>query len=194
LVSLSDSSQKPKPTLSPLIGQLYNLGSQAVLGDFLALISALFYALYATLLKVRIRSESRIDMQLFFGFVGLHNLLICWILGAILHLTGIENFELPSTRAEIGAILLNMFVTFSSDYLYVKAMLKTTPLVATIGLSLTIPLAVVGDTFLGKPSPALVLFGAFLVSVAFFMVGLSDGNTTSKDDELRETIIVERVE
>ena len=61
----------------------------------MALLSALFYALYVTLLKVRIRSESRIDMQLFFGFVGLFNILMTWPIGVILHLTGIETFELP---------------------------------------------------------------------------------------------------
>ena len=35
-----------------------------------------------------------------------------------------------------------MLITFSSDYIYVIAMLKTTPLVVTVGISLTIPLAV----------------------------------------------------
>jgi solute carrier family 35 protein F5 len=78
------------------------------LGDALALISALFYALYVILLKVRIGSESRINMQLFFGFVGLFNVLTCWPLGLLLHFTGIEPFGLPSNRNEIGAILLNV--------------------------------------------------------------------------------------
>ncbi len=35
-----------------------------------------------------------------------------------------------------------MAITLSSDYIYVIAMLKTTPLVVTVGLSLTMPLAV----------------------------------------------------
>jgi len=42
-----------------------------ILGNILALLSALFYAMYVILLKVRIKAEYRIDMQLFFGFVGL---------------------------------------------------------------------------------------------------------------------------
>jgi len=87
-----------------------------------------------------------------------------------------------------------MFITFSSDYLYVRAMLKTTPLVVTIGLSLSMPLAVIGDTLLGKPCSALVLFGAFLVTVAFFMVGLSDGNAPIKEDNPRDRTAVEAVE
>ena len=69
-----------------------------------------------------------------------------------------------------------MFITFSSDYLYVVAMLKTTPLVATVSLSLTIPLAVLGDIFFGKWATIQVMFGAVLVVVSFFVVGWYDSN------------------
>ncbi|KAG8704691.1 hypothetical protein FRC09_003381 [Ceratobasidium sp. 395] len=145
-------------------------------GDLLALGSALFYALYVVLLKVRIGDESRINMQLFFGFVGVFNVLACWPIGIVLHLTGMEPFELPSSRKAWYAILLNMFITLSSDFIYVLAMLKTTPLVVTIGLSLTIPLAVGGDLFLGKSTSAQSLIGATLVLIAFIVIGLEDRN------------------
>lgn len=79
-----------------------------ILGDALALLSALFYALYVTLLKVRIRSESRIDMQLFFGFVGLFNILTCWPIGILLHITGVERFEMPYTSKAVLALLINV--------------------------------------------------------------------------------------
>ena len=105
LVSLSDSSAPQEQ--SPL-GLKDSHATHPVLGDSLALISALFYALYVTLLKVRIRSESRIDMQLFFGFVGLYNILICWVVGVILHWSGIETFELPNTGTAVGAVLFNV--------------------------------------------------------------------------------------
>ena len=78
------------------------------MGDFLALLSALFYAFYVILLKVRIKQESRINMQLFFGFVGLFNILFLWPLGLILHLTGAETFELPSSSEALGGLLLNV--------------------------------------------------------------------------------------
>ncbi len=79
-----------------------------IVGDVLALLSALFYALYVTVLKVRIRSESRIDMQLFFGFVGLFNILACWPIGVVLHLTGVEPFQLPHTSKVVTALLINV--------------------------------------------------------------------------------------
>jgi hypothetical protein len=59
-------------------------------------------------------------------------------------------------------------------------MLKTTPLVVTIGLSLTIPLAIGGDLFLGTSTSAQSFIGAILVLVAFMVVGLEDRDETPR--------------
>ncbi|KAG9314466.1 hypothetical protein JVU11DRAFT_5263 [Chiua virens] len=150
----------------------------AILGDILALLSALFYAIYMIFLKVQIRQESRIDMQLFFGYVGLFNVLLGWPIAILLHWLKLESLELPGTKEAVIAIFVNMFITLSSDYIYVIAMLKTTPLVATVGLSLTIPLAVIGDYFLGKPATFQVLIGAILVTGAFIVVGVENSKPT----------------
>jgi solute carrier family 35 protein F5 len=74
-----------------------------------------------------------------------------------------------------------MAITLSSDYIYVLAMLKTTPLVVTVGLSLTIPLAVAGDFMLGKPSHAQILTGAFLVLGSFVLVGVVDSKQVEEE-------------
>ncbi|KAH8998925.1 vacuolar membrane protein [Lactarius hatsudake] len=178
LVSLSDTGA-PAPTSSglPVLLSALRNGRLSLLGDCLALLSALFYAFYVILLKVRIRSESRIDMQLFFGFVGLFNILACWPIGVVLHFTGVERFELPASGRAVAGLLVNMAITLSSDYIYVLAMLKTTPLVVTIGLSLTMPLAVLGDIILQHPVKAQVVVGAALVLLSFVVIGLEDGKT-----------------
>jgi len=67
-----------------------------------------------------------------------------------------------------------MAITLSSDYLYVLAMLKTTPLVVTVGLSLTIPVAVLGDFIRLRPTQAQVLVGALLVLVSFIAIGVEN--------------------
>ncbi|KAK0465193.1 uncharacterized protein EV420DRAFT_1262591 [Desarmillaria tabescens] len=180
LVSVSDSSQSVASD---------ETAPHAILGDTLALISAVFYALYVILLKVRIKSESRIDMQLFFGFVGLFNILACWPIGILLHVAGVENLEWPSSSRAVTILLINvrMAITWSSDYLYVLAMLKTTPLVVTIGLSLTIPLAVIGDLFLGNLVRAKVVVGAIMVFLGFLIVGMDKNNTDGEHILLEET-------
>ncbi|EPQ60703.1 hypothetical protein GLOTRDRAFT_109100 [Gloeophyllum trabeum ATCC 11539] len=193
LVAVSDSAQTSAPGSERMdttfISTVVNV-SKPIFGDALALLSAIFYALYVILLKVRIGSESRIDMQQFFGFVGLFNIISCWPLGVILNITGIEPFELPSTQKAVAALLTNMAITWSSDYIYVLAMLKTTPLVVTVGLSLTIPLAVIGDFFLNKPTKGQVIIGALLVIVSFVMIGFVDeaeshpGEVVTPDESL----------
>lgn len=179
---------------------IFERASQPLLGDVLALISALFYALYVILLKVRIKDENRIDMQLFFGFVGLFNVLACWPIGFILHWTGVERFELPTKAVEWYAIVVNvsfvphfshmkgsngrdcqMAITLSSDYFYVLAMLKTTPLVVTVGISLTIPVAVLGDFILNVPVHVQVIVGAALVLISFIAIGSDHSNTENTD-------------
>ncbi|KAJ6604764.1 hypothetical protein DFH09DRAFT_1123753 [Mycena vulgaris] len=189
LVSLSDSVQPQQPAgaASRPLAHTTELAPHHMLGDILALISALFYALYVILLKVRIRSESRIDMQLFFGFVGLFNILSCWPIGIFLHLIGAETFELPQ-RAAVTALVINMGITVSSDYLYVLAMLKTTPLVVTVGLSLTIPLAVLGDFILGRFTRGQVILGAILVLISFVVVGLDNEKVKTPDDVPRDDV------
>ena len=84
-----------------------------------------------------------------------------------------------------------MFITFTSDYLYVLSMLKTTPLVVTIGLTLTIPLAVLGDFLLGRFPHVQVLIGALLVLISFAMVGLDDSNIGFGLVEQRDTLDVQ---
>ena len=115
LVSLSDSGSAPpppslQPTPVPTSTTTLRNGHLSLFGDWLALLSALFYAFYVTLLKVRIRSESRIDMQLFFGFVGLFNILACWPIGVLLHFTGAERFEMPGSRRAVAGLLVNVCI------------------------------------------------------------------------------------
>lgn len=170
LVSLSDSNTAIS-TADP-INESPALSAIRVWGDLFALLSAVFYALYVILLKVRIKNEERVDMQLFFGFVGLYNVLLCWPVIILFHLMGVETFGLPETKSQAALVGINMIITLTSDYIYVLAMLKTTPLVVTIGLSLTIPLAVFGDALLGHPAATQVLLGAVLVFFSFVVVGV----------------------
>jgi solute carrier family 35 protein F5 len=79
-------------------------------GDFLALMSALFYGCYTVLLKIKIRNESRVNMSLFFGFVGLFNLVLLWPMFGVLHWTGVEPFELPHDSRVMWMIGVNAFV------------------------------------------------------------------------------------
>ena len=76
-----------------------------------------------------------------------------------------------------------MLITFISDYLWILAMLMTSPLIVTMGLSLSIPLALLGDfVFKGQLKGLFYWFGAFLVLTGFSVVNFKT------DDVQKETI------
>ena len=130
-------------------------------------IRALVYAVYVTLLKVRIQSEDRVSMPLFFGFVGFFNIALLWPFGLLLHFIGIEPFSWPQDRMTWLGVAVNMAITLISDFAYLLAMLKSSPLIATVGLSLTIPLAVMGDIAKGSHSGgAQAIIGSAMVLVS----------------------------
>ncbi len=56
-------------------------------------------------------------------------------------------------------------------------MLKTTPLLVTVGISLTIPLAVLGDLILNTPVRGQVMVGAVLVLTSFIAISSDKSNT-----------------
>ena len=67
-----------------------------------------------------------------------------------------------------------MAIAVSADYLCTFAMLKTTPLVLTVGLSLTIPFAVVAEFFRKTAIHATVIAGAIVVIASFVVIGLDN--------------------
>lgn len=57
-------------------------------------------------------------------------------------------------------------------------MLRTTPVVVSVGASLTIPLAVLGDLLLGRSTTLLVVLGAILVIASFISIGMQSSGST----------------
>ena len=78
---------------------------QIGIGDALALGSAVLYGLYTVYMKKRVGDEARVDMLLFFGFVGAINMLLIWPFFIVLHFTGLERFEMPPS-SRIWTIVL----------------------------------------------------------------------------------------
>ncbi|ORZ23236.1 hypothetical protein BCR42DRAFT_404322 [Absidia repens] len=194
LVSYSDQRGYPHEQ-EPNVGATSAMSS-ALAGDILALLGAVFYGCYTTMLKVRIGDEDRIDMPLFFGFVGAFNILLLWPVFPLLDLLGIETFQLPQTPILWIMVLLNAFIgTFLSDYLWLLAMLMTSPLVVTLGISLTIPLALVGDIVFKNFVPHLqYAIGALLVVIGFVSVNMSalkerKDDIVSEDDQQQQQLI-----
>lgn len=79
---------------------------QIAIGDTLALASAVMYAIYTTFLKKKVGSEFRVNMPLFFGFVGLFNIVALLPGLIIFHVASLERFELPPTKRIFFIVLV----------------------------------------------------------------------------------------
>jgi hypothetical protein len=92
---------------------------QIAIGDGMALISAIMYGVYTLLMKKRIGNEGRVNMPLFFGLVGLFNVLFLWPGFFILHYTGEEIFQLPPTRQVWVIVLVSPSVVLVNVCTYI---------------------------------------------------------------------------
>ncbi|KAJ3472684.1 hypothetical protein NLG97_g10792 [Lecanicillium saksenae] len=159
---------------------------QLAIGDSMALVSAVVYGMYVTVMKRRVGDEDKVDMRLFFGMVGVFNLLLLWPLFFVFHWTGIEPFQLPPTGKIWAIILANSLASFISDISWAFAMLLTTPLVVTVGLSLNIPLSLIGEMIqYGQYSSFVYWIGAAVVFLSFVFVSNESHGDEKESEEAR---------
>ena len=145
-------------------------------GNLLALSGALIYGIYTILLKFKTsipnsHKERNLNTHLFFGFVGLICFLGLWPILVILHFTKVETWSLPTSREVWTCLVLNAIITFISDFCWCNAVLLTSPLTVTVGLSMAIPLAMLGDWILKEfQLNLLYVFGAVIVTTGFLII------------------------
>jgi len=156
---------------------------QIALGDLLALAAAVLYGIYSVALVKTVGDESRIRMPVFFGFLGLINVAVLWPGFFILHYAGVESFSLPPTGRIWSIIVINAAASLISDVCWAYAVLFVGPLVVTVGLSLTIPLSLVGQMVLqDEYVTAMYFVGAAVVVVGFLVVNWDMGDDAKEED------------
>ncbi|CAE8617722.1 unnamed protein product [Polarella glacialis] len=152
------------------------LSKNVVWGDVICLLGAMLYAAYT----VAIRRLEPKDLVLFFGTLGTSVFVFFSPLVLWLHLANIEPIS-SLTIPIFGLILVQgLLDNVLSDFFWAKAVLLTSPSVATVGMSLTVPLAMLSDVFMPRKwlvdpqtpgatsilASALVLCGFVLINAA----------------------------
>jgi len=143
------------------------------LGSLWTLAGAIFYSSYIVFLRRKIDHEEKLDVPMFFGFVGLFCFLFLWPLFFVLHFTNHEHFDLPN-KEQLLAMLVNGVVgTVLSELLWLFGCFYTSSLIATLSISLTIPLTTFADVLVKKVAyDQLFYIGSIPMFVSFFLVAM----------------------
>lgn len=162
--------------------------SETFWGDLLALLGAILYGVYTTAIRKLIPDNSGISVSLFFGILGAASFLMLFIFVIIFHYTGVESLD-NLTWEIVGLLFVQgLFNNVLADYLWAVAILYTSTTVATIGISLTVPLAIFSDWIVNdiKPNYITIISGV-LVFGGFIVCALD-----TRKDQLRENAEAEK--
>lgn len=186
LASIFPANNSDRFTVSKLLTVLMSIGGIVAIslsdlkfeGPFPAGVlwsvgGSFFYACYIVLLRRKVDSEDRMDVAMFFGFVGLFTLLFLWPGILVLHYTQLEPFVWPSKRQWMFLALNGLVGTVISELLWLLGCFLTSSLIGTLALSLTIPLTMVADIAIKKVSYSSIFFSGMVpVFIAFFTTTL----------------------
>ena len=83
---------------------------QIAFGDALAFTSSVVYGIYTSVLKKKAGNEERVNMPLFFGFVGIFNMITLLPGLIVFHFANIEKFQVPPTRRILAIVLVRWVI------------------------------------------------------------------------------------
>ncbi|XP_078084275.1 solute carrier family 35 member F5-like isoform X5 [Mustelus asterias] len=186
LAAMFPSNSGDRFTLSKLLAVILSIGGvtlvslssndtegKGTIGSLWSLTGAVLYAIYIVMIKRKVDREDKLDIPMFFGFVGLFNLLLLWPGFFVLHYTGFEAFEFPTKTVWMYILINGLIGTVLSEFLWLWGCFLTSSLIGTLALSLTIPLSMIADIYLKKVEFSWLLFaGSVPVFLSFFIATL----------------------
>ncbi|KAG8471245.1 hypothetical protein KFE25_009666 [Diacronema lutheri] len=148
-----------------------SISRHAILGDAVCLVGAMLYGLYTVLIRRLMADDESYSIALFFGLLGAANAIALLPVVLVLHVTGVEPLGELSAKLMCMIVVKGLFDNVLSDFLWAKAIVLTSPTAATVGLSLTIPIAMATDAALHGIHPsALGTLAALSVCAGFVLI------------------------
>jgi len=184
LSALFPSTQADAPTLTKVFAVIFSLIGVVLVsysdlkmedgfprGALWALCGSLSYSSYIVFLRRKIDHEDKLDVPMFFGFVGLFCFVSLWPFFLVLHYTEVELFQWPNQEQWLAMIVNGIIGTVFSELLWLFGCFYTSSLVATLAISLTIPLTMFADVLVKKVYYDLLFYvGSVPMFLSFFIV------------------------
>ncbi|KAK1756758.1 putative DUF6 domain protein [Echria macrotheca] len=166
-----------------------------LLGNLVIGVGSVLYGLYEVLYKRYAcppegTSAGRgvIFANTFGSMIGCFTLFVLWIPLPILHILGIETFEIPTGRtAWLLFISIVMNMTFAGSFLVLISL--TSPVLSSVAALLTIFIVAIADWFwTGQPLSAASIVGGLLIIGAFAMLSWSTWREMAEDERKRREV------
>ncbi|KRX79134.1 Solute carrier family 35 member F5 [Trichinella nativa] len=140
------------------------------LGVVWAIFGSIGYSTYVVLLRHQVDCEEKLEIPMFFGFVGVFCLLTLWPALFLFDYLGIESLHPMPNSSQWRYIILNgLFGTVLSEYMWLWGCFLTSSLIATLSLCLVIPMTLLVDHILWKTEFSIALYiGTVPVLISFF--------------------------
>ncbi|KRY75561.1 Solute carrier family 35 member F5 [Trichinella pseudospiralis] len=140
------------------------------LGVVWAIFGSIGYSTYVVLLRHQVDCEEKLEIPMFFGFVGVFCLLTLWPALFLFDYLGIESLHPMPNSSQWRYIILNgLFGTVLSEYMWLWGCFLTSSLIATLSLCLVIPMTLLVDHILWKTEFSIALYiGTIPVLISFF--------------------------
>jgi len=165
-------------------------GGTRLLGNLVIGAGSVLYGLYEVLYKRYAcppegTSAGRgvIFANTFGSLIGSFTLFVLWIPLPLLHILGIETFELPTGQTAwllFISVIMNMI--FAGSFLVLISL--TSPVLSSVAALLTIFIVAIVDWALtGQPLSGASIFGGLLIIAAFGMLSWSTWREMTEDEE-----------
>lgn len=172
--------------------------SNRVLGNLIIGVGSVLYGFYEVLYKKLAcppegtsPGRGMIFAMTFGSLIGSFTLLVLWIPLPILHLTGLEKFELPTgNTAWLLLISVLSNATFSGSFLVLISL--TSPVLSSVAALLTIFLVAIVDwLWTGVPLAPAAIVGGILIIAAFLLLSWSTYREMAEDRRKKQVDLSE---
>ncbi|KAK3358762.1 hypothetical protein B0T25DRAFT_74478 [Lasiosphaeria hispida] len=179
VVAYGDGKAATAPDASGELPEELDSGKRLV-GNLIIGVGSVLYGLYEVLYKRFAcppegvsAGRGVIFANTFGSLIGCFTVFVLWIPLPMLHILGIETFELPTGQTAwllFISVIMNML--FSGSFLVLISL--TSPVLSSVAALLTIFIVAIADwMWTGQPLSAAALFGGLLIVAAFVMLSWS---------------------